>query len=178
MRQARAQHPHLAGAGDVDQVGLEALQHLADQRNVAQKGRVEAQIFFQGEGEKAARQLQRPHVAVFENGLGAVAGAHAQERAGCAAAQTPQSGGWCGPRRSLRERSQGSRPRAASAFIASTRPVSVVDIEEPSQAAAFALWFPGIEILRQAQAVRSRGLRFLTLERRPRRGNGAPKVHA
>ena len=69
VRQARAQHPQFAGAGDVNQVRLEALQHLADQRNVAQKRRIVAQVFFQSKGEKAARQLQRPHVAVFSDGL-------------------------------------------------------------------------------------------------------------
>ena len=79
VRQPRAQHADFAGPGDVNQVGLEALQHFADQRNVAQKRRIEAQIFFESKGKKAARQLQRPHVAVFDEGLGAVAGAHAQK---------------------------------------------------------------------------------------------------
>ena len=79
VRQPRAQHAHLAGAGDVNQIGLEALQHLADQRNVAQKRGIEAQVFFQGKGKKAARQLQGPHVAVFDDGLGAVSGADAEK---------------------------------------------------------------------------------------------------
>jgi hypothetical protein len=47
---------------------------------VAQKRGVEAQVFFQSKGEKAARQLQRPDITVFGEGLGAVAGADAQKR--------------------------------------------------------------------------------------------------
>jgi hypothetical protein len=57
----------------VNQIGLKALQHFADQRNVAQKRGVEAQVFFQSKGEKAARQLQRPNIAVLRDGLSAVA---------------------------------------------------------------------------------------------------------
>ena len=72
VRQPRAQHAHLAGPGDVNQIRLESIQHFFDERNVAQKCRIEAQIFFQGKREKAARQLQRPHVAVFDEGLRAV----------------------------------------------------------------------------------------------------------
>jgi hypothetical protein len=56
----------------VDQIGLEALKHLADERDVPQKNGVEAQIFFKSKGEEAARQLKRPDVAVFDEGLGAV----------------------------------------------------------------------------------------------------------
>ena len=41
------------------------------------KRRIEAQVLFQGKRKKAARQLQRPHVAVFDEGLGAVSGANA-----------------------------------------------------------------------------------------------------
>ena len=77
--QARAQHADFAGAGDMNQVRLEAVENFADQRNVAQKGGVEAKILFQGKGHKAARQLQRPYVSVFFEGIGAVAGTHAQE---------------------------------------------------------------------------------------------------
>ena len=61
----------------MDQVGLEALQNLADQRNVAQKGWIEAQVFFEGKGEKAARQLQRAHAALLDDGLCALSGADA-----------------------------------------------------------------------------------------------------
>jgi hypothetical protein len=45
--QPGAQHPELAGTGDVDQVGFEALQNFADQRNMADKRRIETQVFFQ-----------------------------------------------------------------------------------------------------------------------------------
>jgi len=47
---------------------------------MAQKSRIEAEVFFKRKGEEAAGQFQRPHVAVFEDGLGAIAGAHAQKR--------------------------------------------------------------------------------------------------
>src|ERR1035438_1436391 len=80
VRKARAQHANLAWACNVDQIGLKALQNFADERNMAQKGRIEAQVFFQGKGEKAARQLQGPYTAVLENGLRAVSGANAEKR--------------------------------------------------------------------------------------------------
>src|ERR1700677_160124 len=73
------QHAHLAGACDVNQVRLEAVKHFADDRNVAQKPRIEAQVFLESKGEKAARQLQGSHIAVFQHGLVAVAGAHAEK---------------------------------------------------------------------------------------------------
>jgi hypothetical protein len=104
---------HLAGAGDVNQVGLEALQHLADERNVAQKCGIEAQILFKSEGKKAARQLEGPHVAVFDQWPGCDRRRARTERADCAAARRPQSGGWCARPRSLRGTSRGSRRRAA-----------------------------------------------------------------
>ncbi len=46
---------------------------------MAKENRIEAQIFFEHEREKAARQLQRPHVALFDDGLRAVARAHAEK---------------------------------------------------------------------------------------------------
>ena len=49
VREPRAQEADFAGAGDVNQVGLEALEHFADERNVAQKRGIEAQIFFESE---------------------------------------------------------------------------------------------------------------------------------
>src|SRR5580700_10288378 len=79
MREARAQHADLAGAGDVDDLRLKALEHFADEGNVAQEGGIEAQVFLEREGEKAARQLEGPHAAVFSDGAGTVAGAHAQK---------------------------------------------------------------------------------------------------
>ena len=59
--------------------GWKRSEHFADQRDVAQKRGIEAQVFFEREGEKAARQLERPHVAVFDECLSAVAGAHAKK---------------------------------------------------------------------------------------------------
>ncbi len=99
MRKAGAEHAHFAGAGDVNQVGTKALEHFADEGNVAQKRGVEAEIFFESEGEKAAGQFEGPDVAVFDDGLGAIAGAHAEEREDCGGGRRPQNGGWCGRRR-------------------------------------------------------------------------------
>jgi hypothetical protein len=64
----------------VNQVGLEAFKHLAKEWHVTQKGEVEAQIFFQGKGENAARQLQRPHISILNESLYAVSRADTQER--------------------------------------------------------------------------------------------------
>jgi len=36
VRQPRAQHAHFAGPRDVNQVGLEALQHFLNKRNMTQ----------------------------------------------------------------------------------------------------------------------------------------------
>jgi hypothetical protein len=80
MREARAQHADFTGAGDVDQLGLKALEHFADEGHVAQKRRIEAEVFFKSNGEEAARQLEGPHAALFRDGLGAVPGADAKER--------------------------------------------------------------------------------------------------
>ena len=80
MRQPHAQHSNLARPGNVDQVRLEALKHSFNQRNVTKKRRVETKIFFERKRKKTARQLQRPHVAIFRHGLRPVAGTHAQER--------------------------------------------------------------------------------------------------
>jgi hypothetical protein len=77
VRQPGTQHADFAGACDVNQIGFETLQHLADQGDVAEKGGIEAEVLFEGEGEEAAGQLKGPDVAVFEDGLGAVAGADA-----------------------------------------------------------------------------------------------------
>ena len=75
-----AEHAHFAGTGNVDQVGLEALEDFANEGNVAQKSGVVAKIFFEGKREKAARQLQAPDVAFFQNCLGPVSGSDAKKR--------------------------------------------------------------------------------------------------
>ncbi len=59
--------------------GWKRLEHLVHEGNVAQKCGIVAEIFFKGEGEEAAGQLQRPDVAFFEEGLGAVSGADAEK---------------------------------------------------------------------------------------------------
>jgi hypothetical protein len=43
------------------------------------KRRIEAQVLFEGEGKKAARQLEGPNVAVFDHRPGPVSGAHAKK---------------------------------------------------------------------------------------------------
>jgi hypothetical protein len=63
----------------MEQVRLEAVENFSDQRDVTQKGGVEAKILFEGEGEKSAWQLERPYVTVFFESIGAVAGTHAQK---------------------------------------------------------------------------------------------------
>ncbi len=80
LRHVRAEEPHFAGAGDVNQIGLEPLQGIGDEREVAQKRRIEAQIFLKREGEKASRQLECPDVAVFDQSPGPITRAHAKER--------------------------------------------------------------------------------------------------
>ncbi len=80
VSQPRAQHPHLAGSGDVNQIRLELLQHLAYKRYVAQERKIEAQILFESKREKAARKLQRPDVAVLSDDRRARPGANAKKR--------------------------------------------------------------------------------------------------
>ena len=80
MGQTRAQHPHLAGTCNVNQIRLEPLHNLADQGNVPQKCGIEAKVFFQGKRQKAPRQLKRPNIVLFQNRLRPVAGPHTQER--------------------------------------------------------------------------------------------------
>jgi len=77
--EARAHEAVFAGAGDVDQVRLEASECLFDDGDVARKGGIKAEVFFDGEGEKAARKFEGPEVAVFYQFRLAVAGAHAEE---------------------------------------------------------------------------------------------------
>ena len=52
VRQPRAQHAEFAGTGDVDEVGLKALQHLADEGNVAEKCGIVAEIFSRAKERK------------------------------------------------------------------------------------------------------------------------------
>ena len=77
--QARAQHAHFAGTGDVNQVGPEALQHFIDDGDVAQKGGIVAKILFERERKSAARQFEGPDIAIFDESLGAIAGADTQK---------------------------------------------------------------------------------------------------
>ena len=40
---------------------------------------IETQVFLEREGQKATRQLERPHISFFDGSLGAVAGTHTEE---------------------------------------------------------------------------------------------------
>ena len=75
--------PNIAGTSDVDEVGTKTIEYINDKRNMAQKRGIEAQIFFESEGEEAAWELEGPGGAVFDDGLGAGPkgrpGAHAKE---------------------------------------------------------------------------------------------------
>jgi hypothetical protein len=77
--EARAEHAYFTRAGDVDKVGLEAVKDLADDRNVARKRRVKSKVSLKGEGEDAPRQLQSPHIAVFDESLTAISCADTEE---------------------------------------------------------------------------------------------------
>ena len=87
MRKPCAQHAYFAGSGDVNQVGPEALERLGDLAVVSRKGGVEAQILFDGKGEKAARQLERCTLPSSTKGCGAVAGADPEKRQVAAAGE-------------------------------------------------------------------------------------------
>jgi hypothetical protein len=77
--EACAEHADFAGSGDVDEVWAEAVEDFSDERDVAGEGGVEAEVFFEGEGEDAAGELEGPDGAVFDEGLTAVSGADAEE---------------------------------------------------------------------------------------------------
>ena len=79
VRQARAQNADLAGPGNVDQVRLETLENVADQRNVTKERRIKAQILFQNERKKTARQLEGPYATFLDQGRSAMACAHAKK---------------------------------------------------------------------------------------------------
>ena len=79
-RDGSAKHADFAGAGDVDDIGPEALEHFLDRGQMAQICRVEAQILFERDGERAPRQFQRPEVAVFFQRMRAVPCTHTEKR--------------------------------------------------------------------------------------------------
>jgi hypothetical protein len=74
-----AQHADLAGSGDVEKIGLEALEHIADEGDVTEKSWVEAEILFEGKGKKTAGQFEGPDVSVFGECLGTISGANAEK---------------------------------------------------------------------------------------------------
>jgi hypothetical protein len=79
VSQSSAQHADLAGSGDVNQVGLEPLQNLANQWDVAEKRGIEPEVLLKSEREETAREFEGPYVAVFQDSLGAVAGTDAEK---------------------------------------------------------------------------------------------------
>jgi hypothetical protein len=80
MGQTGAEHAYFAGSGDVDEVGAEAVEDFSNEGNVARKCRVEAEVFFESEGEDAARKFEGPDVAIFDECLATVTGANTEER--------------------------------------------------------------------------------------------------
>ena len=80
VSEGRAQYPVVAGAGNVNEVRLEALDRLDDEREMTQVGGIETQVFLNRNCEKAARKLQRPDVPGLFERLGALACPYAQER--------------------------------------------------------------------------------------------------
>ena len=63
----------------MDQVWLKTPEHFADQRNVAEERRIKAQILFENEGKKAARQFESPYAVLLNQCRSAIARAHAKK---------------------------------------------------------------------------------------------------
>jgi hypothetical protein len=79
VRKPGTEDSHFTWTSDVDQVWLETFERFTDQGDVPEIGRIEAQILLEREREKTARQLERPHISLFDGGLGAIAGTHTEE---------------------------------------------------------------------------------------------------
>jgi len=77
--EARAEHTYFAGAGDVNEIGPKAVENFTDDRNMPRERWVEAEIFFECEGEDAARQFESPDIAVLNKRLLAITSANAQK---------------------------------------------------------------------------------------------------
>ena len=75
----RAKHAVFAGSGDVDNVRMECLQRANDQRQVADKSRVEGEAFVEVEGQKAAAQLEGMELLFNEQARPAISGAYAEK---------------------------------------------------------------------------------------------------
>jgi hypothetical protein len=80
ISEACSEHTDFARSSDVNQIGLKAIEYLADDRCMARERGVKAEILFEREREDASWQFEGPHVAVFHKGLTAVARANAEER--------------------------------------------------------------------------------------------------
>ena len=78
-RDGNAEHSDFAGAGDVDEIGIEAFQNFIDDGQMAQIGRVEAQVFFEWNGEENPRELQGPDIADFFECPWPMSGAYAEK---------------------------------------------------------------------------------------------------
>jgi hypothetical protein len=77
--QTSAKHSNLARSGDVDEIGMEAVQHLSNEGNMARKGWIEAKVSFESEGEDASGQFEGPDITLFGEGLSTIARADAKE---------------------------------------------------------------------------------------------------
>ena len=81
VRQAGAQHAHLAGAGDVNQVRLEARQHFFDQGNVAQDRRDRSEDLFQARTKEIRAAVRgSKHCRLHEAGSRSPARTHRKGR--------------------------------------------------------------------------------------------------
>ena len=74
-----AEDAELAGAGDVDEVGLEAKELAADGGGVAEEERIELEILFDADGGAGAAKLEGAELGDVLEGGSAIAGADAEE---------------------------------------------------------------------------------------------------
>jgi hypothetical protein len=70
-----ANHAEVIGAGDVDDVRTKIAQCAGNDRQMAKESEIEAQIFFQTEGERPARELKRRKLAFCQQARHTSAGA-------------------------------------------------------------------------------------------------------
>ena len=61
VREVGTEDAELAGAGDVDDVGAEGADRVRDEAGVAEEQRVEAEVFFEVNGQRRAAQLEGLH---------------------------------------------------------------------------------------------------------------------
>ncbi len=101
-RQPRAQNARFARPGDVDNIRAECPQTLFQEFLVAQEGRIEGEIFFQTERNRAAAgNLERSQLALLLLAYRAIPLARDgdKKKAAPCVAQRLQNAGWYGPPR-------------------------------------------------------------------------------